>query len=128
MIVNDLENKKTIDTETGVYLTLTDYHGFERFASFGVIDGEVSINFVAREDTIKLEDGTTTIKYLIEDRPFLKGKARRTNYLELITKLLQEFKFNYGPSPLAKGLTLVELKTNDAFVTSLQKWEVQNGK
>jgi hypothetical protein len=128
MIVNDFENKKTLDTETGIYLTLTDYHGLERFASFDVIDNDVSISVVARRDTVNLDSGATTITYLIQCEPMIKGRPRRLNYLELISKLLQEFKFNYGPSPLVKGPTAVELKIDDAFVTSLQNWEVQNGK
>jgi hypothetical protein len=127
MIVNDFENKKTLDTETGAYLTYIGGHGYSETASFKYVDGTTEISFDAHERVEKTSPNETIVTYTLDSPPFFNGGARRNGYVAAIKDALTVFNIAYGgytkpPKTVACKVVLVE-----PFISSVEKWENQNG-
>lgn len=105
MIVNDYENKKTLDTETGVYLTQGSGSARDSIYGFLIVDGETRIYFSTTRSLKKVSDkniieGTEKkydLKYLLDSVPlFSGGPPKRKNYQTLIETLLVTYCVGHG--------------------------------
>lgn len=123
MIVNDFENKKTLDTETGVYLTRSGGYVRDAIWLFDIIDGEtkVSISTVRRQP--RLPDGTVDIVYKITDGPFFKGIPRREGYVKIISDLIAAFCDMYGDWNGTRGKVVARAEIDDTVKQVIQAWE-----
>lgn len=127
MIVNDFESKKTIDTETGVYLSCTGEHALEGYVFFQITDGPAIIKLTTITEVKKPTQDSLEIIYRIETPPDFFGQPNRAGYVELISKLLETYKVHYGPNRATKGSTICKAIISKQVVAAVQNWEVRNG-
>jgi len=82
-IVNDRENNKTIDTETGIYIELVNERPNEQLFMFNIIDGEYRI-YIETEMLYNDKDGFTQAIYKL----FPLEKKIDNKYKNIIENLL----------------------------------------
>ncbi|MEO9169077.1 MAG: hypothetical protein ABI230_11800 [Aestuariivirga sp.] len=127
MIVNDKEGEKTLDQETGVYLTKTEEYPREGYVYFRLVDSETEIDFQTTRWSESRPDGTHFISYRVANPVTFKGECRRKNYRNLVVELLEEYKLWYGPWPKTTGPTVVEVSFDDSFLAPFKIWEGHHG-
>jgi hypothetical protein len=123
MIVNDFENKKTLDTQTGVYLTRSGGHIRDAIWLFDVIDGETKVSISTVRDYPRLPDGTLDITYNISDPPHFKGGPQRKGYINLISDLMAAFCDLYGDWNGTRGKMVARAKIGDTVKQAIEAWE-----
>jgi hypothetical protein len=77
MIVNERENKRTIDTETGVYLRQMGTDSREMVWKFSVFDGDTVIAFEASRSGKRLVPGAKifSVHYLLDLNILFRGRS-----------------------------------------------------
>lgn len=97
MIVNDLKNRKTIDTETDVFLTKEDERGRECLQMFLLVEGDLRIDLTVEVEYERLASGQVAVRRRAVSSDFLKSNPDQVErYSELFQRFLSVYGFAYG--------------------------------
>lgn len=127
MIVNDFENKKTIDTETGAFLTNVDWHGYSEIATFKYVDGETEITFETHYSIVRDRPNETTVTYTLDNGAFFLGPPKRKGYVSKIEQTMQVYNLAYGGFNKPPQSVTCKVILAASFIAAVEKWENQNG-
>jgi hypothetical protein len=125
MIVNDHEAKRTIDTETGVYLTLNGGSPVESITALKISDGKTDIYIDSYRWIARIEDKLHSMDYRLDTPATFSGPARRRGYLPLICRLIEGHGYIYGIHAERFGRVVVSVEATDRFRIPFEVWELQ---
>jgi hypothetical protein len=97
MIINDFDNRKTIDTTTGIFLTKVAQRPNEHLEVFEIHDGNQIIDLAVTYDFISGENGKFTIKRHRAASQYIKNNPDAyAKYSVLIQDLIASYGYSYG--------------------------------
>ena len=126
-IINEIDeenaqNSRTINTDTGVYLTYGGANGWERVANFTLCDSDAELTiFVEFSNKLDEENKTNKYKYLITKIDFI-GSPNKKGYSEIISQLLNTHGWNYRKNEKKFGnIQSVDIDFKPQVVEKLNK-------
>ena len=114
-IINDKENEKTIDTETGIFFRLMREHTRERCKEFVIVDGEKKIGVSCDYEvfTCGEEGGGTSYTYVTLDvMGGFQDMDEYYYYAKMVPDFLKVYQFYYGPGSDKDGGKWPIIKTD----------------
>jgi hypothetical protein len=127
MIVNDQEGKKTIDTESGVWLTNVQTESREHLYAFAIFDGTRKFSFWTIRGGGKNELGGVDISYKLFEAPYFTDAAARRGYKQIIQELLEQYGDYYGFPPGTADKMRCSVIMEPKFLVPLDAWGNGNG-
>ena len=126
MIVNDLEGKKTIDTETGVWLTQVQKESREYVCAFAVFDGTRKFSFWTIQLIAENELGGNDVSYKLFEAPYFTDAPARRGYQQIVQDLLEKFGYYYGYLTESDDRMRCSVIMEPKFLLPLEAWENGN--
>lgn len=127
MIVYDGATRRTMDTETGIYLTSTNGTSREQYWGFTVVDGDTRIAAKAEKTAARIGDRKYLVEYDVESPPVLLGRPKRSGYAALIEALIEAHSDFHGDGTGFRGEVVAQVTFSSRFLDRLASWEEIHG-
>ena len=102
-IINDRENNKTIDTETGMYLTRVKNHSYSSYVGFELHDGSTILYIGTTRKAISQSKNKNLVVYIINliskldgEQGSLLRRDEHLNYKLIIQNFIKNYKDYHG--------------------------------
>jgi len=126
VIVNDRDSKRTLDSDTGVYLTRAGGSLAEGIYSFAIHDGDTKLTIDPKRNLRETAPRTFVITYDLRDKPLIAGAPKRSGYTDLIRRLIEAFADYYGDWGGERGTFTTNVTIGAPFSTVIEAWERGN--
>ncbi|WP_421980718.1 hypothetical protein [Roseibium sp.] len=116
MILSEPENRKTIDVETGIFLTRTESRANEGIEVFSIFDGKKDIDLIVEEEIRDAGDGKVDIvRHAKTSFYFSQYPEEISKYSNIIKRLFAAFDYSYGKWP-------EEINSSEIYLEQLDKY------